>query len=279
MLCNSTHFEMPRTSQPESKQKSREISLRWGERLVRSGWTPVANYFLETYSTLSPPIKYAEAMFIIHLMQHQWDGEKPFPAMTTIAKRMGITTTSTRSLARSLERKGYVSRVARPGRSNEFATAPLIAALEERWWSDFERRTEAKAIQTSPISQKHQDSSPKRLLKDAEVALANDETITAVLLAHLGVSRAFDIAIEQTTAAIHEVSLSARIRYALDQRVISQKGAVSFFALSQIRNKIVHGARTADRFSATEAVELATSIIGELEELLFDRVGTAKALG
>jgi hypothetical protein len=245
---------------------------------VRSGWTPVANFFLETYSSLSPAIKHSEAMFVIHLMQHQWDADRPFPAMTTMAKRMGISTTAVRSLARSLERKGYVSRVARPGRSNEFAIAPLIAALEERWWNDFERRTEAKEALAWPIPQKHQDSSPKQLLRAAEAALAKDDTITSILLAHLAASRAFDIAIAQTEAPTQEISLSARVRYALNRGVISQEGAVSFFALLRIRNKVVHGALTADRNTATEAVQFATSVISEFEELLLDRIGTAEAM-
>ena len=70
-------------------------------------------------------------MFIVHLMQHKWNDAAPFPSMGRIAKRMGISPTAARSLARSLEKKGYLHREGQPGRTNLYHLRKLFRALEE----------------------------------------------------------------------------------------------------------------------------------------------------
>jgi len=109
----------------------RAVSARWTPALVSHGWTPVSDYFLDNYSKLTPPITNIEALLIIHLMRHKWDEAPPFPGFKTLARRMGVTDTSVRNHARSLEQKGYINRQKRIGTTNNFDIIPLFVALEK----------------------------------------------------------------------------------------------------------------------------------------------------
>ncbi len=109
----------------------REVSARWTEPLTKPGWTPVADFFLDHYAKLSPPLSNAEAMLIIHLIRHKWDAAPPFPGFTTLAGRMGISPTAARAHARSLEKKGYLIRQMRVGTTNKFELTGLFTALEK----------------------------------------------------------------------------------------------------------------------------------------------------
>jgi hypothetical protein len=109
----------------------REVSARWTESLTRPGWTPVSDFFLDSYANLEPPLTNAEAMLVIHLIRHKWDAAPPFPGFTTLAKRMGISPTAARAHARSLERKGYLVRLMRVGTTNRFELGKLFTALEK----------------------------------------------------------------------------------------------------------------------------------------------------
>ena len=116
----------------ERTTPERTVQDRWTEGLVYRGFTSISNVFLESYSLMDPKITHGEAMFIVHLMQHKWDENAPFPAIGTIAKRMEISVTATRALARSLERKDYLYREGQPGRSNRYHLNKLFHALEQQ---------------------------------------------------------------------------------------------------------------------------------------------------
>jgi hypothetical protein len=116
----------------KSKERlPRQVSARWTESLTQKGWTPVADFFLDSYAKLQPPLTNAEAMLVIHLIRHKWDEAPPFPGFTTLAGRMGISTTAARGHARSLEKKGYLVRQMRIGTTNKFDLSSLFAALEK----------------------------------------------------------------------------------------------------------------------------------------------------
>lgn len=109
----------------------RNVARRWTPKLAES-FTPVSDFFLENYHRLSPPVTSLEAMFIIHLVRHKWDEKPPYPSFRTIAKRMGVTDTSVRNHARSLERgKKYLRREKVVGQPNRFDLQPLFKALEK----------------------------------------------------------------------------------------------------------------------------------------------------
>jgi hypothetical protein len=54
---------------------------RWAPALRPDGHVQVSSYFLEHYHRLQPyPLTHGEAMFVIHLMQHKWSAQAPFPS-------------------------------------------------------------------------------------------------------------------------------------------------------------------------------------------------------
>jgi DNA-binding MarR family transcriptional regulator len=68
-------------------------------------------------------------MFIVHLMQHKWGAEAPYPGYKTIAKRMGVSDKTARRLAKSLEDKKYLVREVREANTNLFHLTKLMSAL------------------------------------------------------------------------------------------------------------------------------------------------------
>jgi hypothetical protein len=109
----------------------RDISARWTPKIAKLGWTPISVFFLDNYSRLTPPLRYSEAMFVIHLMRHKWDSNAPYPSFGTLAKRMDVSAEAARSYARSLEKKGYLWREGKIGETNRFHLDKLFAALEK----------------------------------------------------------------------------------------------------------------------------------------------------
>jgi len=113
--------------------KRKNIALRWGghDSLVSDGFVPVARNFLKFAALLPKPLSPAEQLFVLNLMFHKWDGKRPYPSYATLAKRMGISVQYARDIARKLERKDYMSREVRSGRSNRFDLQPLFDALDQ----------------------------------------------------------------------------------------------------------------------------------------------------
>lgn len=118
----------------------RLIEHRWTPRLAREGWTPICDFFLVNYHRLK--VSHTEAMVVIHLMSFKWDTAQPYPALKTIAKRMGITVPSVRTHLRNLENKGLLHRNFRTGTTTRFDLQPLFNALERLMTQDKETKTE-----------------------------------------------------------------------------------------------------------------------------------------
>jgi Helix-turn-helix domain len=106
----------------------RQVASRWTPRIASAGWTPVSDVFLRNYHRLR--ITHGEAMVVIHIFSFKWDASAPFPALKTIARRMGISAPSVRTHLRSLERKGFLTRQIRTGTTNRFHLQGLFLALE-----------------------------------------------------------------------------------------------------------------------------------------------------
>ena len=97
-------------------------------RAVSSRWTPVVDFFLDSYRKLG--ISNLEAMFIIHLLRFKWTAEMPYPSFKRIARMMGVSATAVRGHARRLEKKGLIKRKEQVGTTNRFDLLPLFQALE-----------------------------------------------------------------------------------------------------------------------------------------------------
>lgn len=105
------------------------FAKQWSPELRKSGFTQVSNLFLESYSRMTPEITHSEAIFIIHLMQFKWTERSPFPSYRRLADRMGVTEISIKRYARAMEKKGYLQRAKRTGRTNVFHLTGLIDQL------------------------------------------------------------------------------------------------------------------------------------------------------
>jgi len=64
-------------------------------------------------------------------MAFKWDGDMPYPAFKTLAKRMLMKDAQARNIARSLQRKEYLKRHIRVSQTNRFDLTPLFRALEK----------------------------------------------------------------------------------------------------------------------------------------------------
>lgn len=124
----------------------RGVSKRLTPTLASKGFTAVPQLFLECYHELK--VNSSEAMVIIHLLSYKWNEKKPFPRLNTLANRMGLGESTVRGHLASLEKKGLVKRILRPGTSNQFDLTPLFQVLEGRLnnpTSPKRRRKEVKA--------------------------------------------------------------------------------------------------------------------------------------
>lgn len=98
--------------------------------LGEDGHVQISTFFLENYHRLKPyPLTHGEAMFVVHLMQHKWGVEAPYPGYKTLAKRMAVSDKTARRLAKSLEDKKYLVREIREAQTNKFHLKRLIDAL------------------------------------------------------------------------------------------------------------------------------------------------------
>lgn len=71
-----------------------------------------------------------EAMVLIHILDHKWDGRAPFPPLTKLAPRMGLSVRAVRAAVKRLEDLGYMRREPSPfGGPNRYHFDGLLAAL------------------------------------------------------------------------------------------------------------------------------------------------------
>jgi hypothetical protein len=134
---------MAETTKKVPSGANRAVSSRWTPRLAKVGWTPISDFFLDNYHRLNPPIKHAEAMFVVHLMRHKWDTKAPYPGFKMVAKKMGISAEAVRMMARRLESKGYLFREMQVGATNRFHLDKLFLALEQLLVKDARQKAEA----------------------------------------------------------------------------------------------------------------------------------------
>jgi hypothetical protein len=114
----------------KSSKKKYSFKEKWAPELERDGYVQVSTFFLENYFRLKPyELTHGEAMFVIHLMQHKWGTDAPFPSYKTIAQRMGVSTKTVRRMAASLQLKKYIKREVRIGTTNRFHLQNLMTAL------------------------------------------------------------------------------------------------------------------------------------------------------
>lgn len=120
-------------------ETNRDLGRRWTPAVAAGGFTPVPMLLLQSIHLLpagTAPgarcLNSTETMVLIQLLSHKWDNRDPFPALTTIAARMGLSTRAVRAAVKTLEGAGYLQR--QPtyrGGSNRYDLSGLFAVLEE----------------------------------------------------------------------------------------------------------------------------------------------------
>lgn len=145
-------IEMPFGGSSQSGMSTQRFPIeeRWSPDVAAKGFSAVPTLFLNQYAQLD--ITPTEAMLIIHLMSYKWDARRPFPSISMLRKKLGLSDGQVRALLRRLERqKRLLKRIQRIGRSNEFDFSPLIRRLEElQQKQDLEELDRQEAIQDQP---------------------------------------------------------------------------------------------------------------------------------
>jgi predicted transcriptional regulator len=113
-----------------------DISEKWGVLVAQRGFAQVPNHLLLLNAFLDEDHKLSatELLVLIQLVGTWWKtGDLPFPSMTTLATRCGV---SSRQIQRSidhLEKLGFIQRVKRRTKgivaNNAYDLEPLVTVL------------------------------------------------------------------------------------------------------------------------------------------------------
>lgn len=136
--------EFSRIHPPSEPQHKKQVAKRWTPALSRK-FCPVSSYFLANYHRLGnagqPGLNSTEAMLIIQILDFKWDEKLPFPAVGTLAERLGVSARHVRETIKELEERGFLKRLpgARGG-ANRYELTGLFVALEALQTQDAEAR-------------------------------------------------------------------------------------------------------------------------------------------
>lgn len=110
------------------------VAARWPGRLG-TGFVPISSAFLRLYHRLRPHenargLTSTEAMLVIHLLDHKWTHEAPFPTVGLLAERLGCTPRAVRQSLANLEQLGLIRRQPSKYGPNRYFFDGLYAKLE-----------------------------------------------------------------------------------------------------------------------------------------------------
>lgn len=117
-----------------SRSARQRIVDRWGgdERVLAQGFIPVPRQFLYWAACLEPkPLTPAETLFIITLVGVKWSFKHPRLSYDTIALRTGLSAEYCRKIAKTLDRRGLVTRSRRQGDANHFDLTEVFRQLTD----------------------------------------------------------------------------------------------------------------------------------------------------
>lgn len=135
------------------------FSSKWSATVDAHGFTAVPNLLVRYQGDLC--ITDAEMSVLLAILSFKWTDAMPYPSANTIGEYIGKSVNSVRDKLRSLEDKGLIERLPRPGTSNEYNLTPL-----DRKLCTYAHPTE-KSI---PVYRK-QSSHPYRKIDTKEEAL------------------------------------------------------------------------------------------------------------
>jgi len=135
-----------------------DIAEKWGVKIAERGFAQVPNYllllnqFLVKEHRLSP----IELLVLIQLVGSWWrKDEMPFPSMTTLANRCGVSSRQIQRSINRLEGAGLIRRVNRRSQgvisSNAYDMEPLVGLLNvvaDAFPNDFPRKIDRKTAES-----------------------------------------------------------------------------------------------------------------------------------
>ncbi len=131
----------------EREEADRSIANRWTPKLAKQ-FCPVSSYFLKNYRRLKPHdgakgLSNTEAMLIIHIMDHKWGPQAPWPTVKTLATRMSLNVRTVRAMVKRLEGLDYIKREPMLYGPNRYQMQPLFDALEKLMIEDAEEKNDS----------------------------------------------------------------------------------------------------------------------------------------
>ena len=97
--------------------------------ITTMGFLPISRLFLTNYRKMN--ISMEEAMLILHLIDHSWAADQPFPSAEHFAKVTGKSGQTIRAYLRSLSFKGYLLAVRNEAGAKSYSWEPLLGALKD----------------------------------------------------------------------------------------------------------------------------------------------------
>ncbi|HVX35855.1 MAG TPA: helix-turn-helix domain-containing protein [Hyphomicrobium sp.] len=182
-----------------------DVVDKWGDAVAGRGFAQVPNYLLLANHFLDPALSPVELLVLIQLTAAWWrKGELPFPSVSTLSKRCGVSSRQIQRTIGQLEKHKLVKRVARRSggfiASNAYDLAPLVEFLNrvaKAFPNAFPRQVTARA---TPVKVSEKGAVPKQLLSEGKVPVAKkliaDARITRASVAKAPIikaSRAVDI--------------------------------------------------------------------------------------
>ncbi len=123
---------MPTMGDQNETTGTYRLAVRFGDEILQAGFTTVPNVLLRYQATLG--ISSSEFNFILQVWYHWWDQKDPYPALGTIAERIGQSRRQVRRYSESLRDKGFliVRERREPGLgqvTSEYDFTPLLEKL------------------------------------------------------------------------------------------------------------------------------------------------------
>lgn len=137
----------------DTSKDVQESIRKWGADVMREGFTILPAILLRGQQRLG--LNPTQTMVLIHLTDYWWQKDKnPYPAMKTIAERMGISRRQLQRYMDDLEQAGLLHRIERRAQhrgklSNEFDLSGLVSRLKELAPEFREASEQSKALRQS----------------------------------------------------------------------------------------------------------------------------------
>jgi len=122
---------MPTMGDQNDTTGTYRLAVRFGDEILQAGFTTVPNLLLRYQAILG--ISSSEFNFILQVWYHWWDQKDPYPALGTIAERIGQSRRQVRRYSESLRDKGFL--IVRERREPGLCVCqPGMAHFDAREW-------------------------------------------------------------------------------------------------------------------------------------------------